>query len=155
MYSHLRRATIRAAALLLAGVAACSDTPTGTPATAADQPPALNSAPQPTATNSGGYPLISWSAIPGAVSYKVGYAVISVSFTPDGLENYNWDVYSQLGTTTGTSWLDTTQGYTGDPQCYITNPDGSGVIFTYQYVVTAVFANGTSTGYISAPIAPC
>jgi len=143
----------RAAALLLmAALAACSDAPTGAAITAPDQSALFNTAPTVTVTNSGGTPLISWGALAGATSYSVGY---SAHYTV----LFNGKVYGSvsnypLGSTSGTSWLDTTNSYTGVTQCISEFP-GETERMEYRYVVTATFANGTSTTRVAAPIAHC
>lgn len=104
----------RFAAVLLLGaaLAACSDAPTAAVATAADQPAALNAAPTSlTVTNSGGHPLISWTAAPGALSYTVYLITFNTS---DG--QYQSRSFSTLGTTTGTSYL-TSHTWTGEYSC--------------------------------------
>jgi hypothetical protein len=148
----LSRTAYRSALLLLAvALAACSDTPTGTVITAADQPASLNTAPTVTVTNSGGNPLISWGALAGATSYSVVYRSVYTM--------YNGTIYRSqsnqtLGSTSGTSWLDTTKSYIGVSSCfwdYGTEWERT----TQHYVVTATFASGTSTTTVDAPVSDC
>jgi hypothetical protein len=136
---HTRYA--RAAALLLAVLAACSDAPTGTGITAADQPAALNAAPTSlTVTNSGGHPLISWTAAPGAISYTIQLITYN---TLDG--QYQNRSFATLGTTTGTSYL-TSHTWTGEYSCSM------GVIDErygepgrwFEYSVQANYSGGSS-----------
>lgn len=142
----------RAAALLLMALAACSDAPTGATITAADQPAAFNTAPTVTVTNSGGYPLISWGALAGATSYSVVHSarhtVLMNGKVYGSVSNY------PLGSTSGTSWLDTTNSYTGVTYCISEFP-GETERMEYRYVVTATLASGTSTTTVAAPIAQC
>jgi hypothetical protein len=154
MYTASRpRATFCAAALLLAGVlAACSDAPTGAVISVADRPAAFNTAPTVTVTNSGGTPLISWGALAGATSYSVVYRTLYRNM-------YDGQVYGSsnsrtLGSTSGTSWLDTTNSYTGVSSCFW----GYGTEWeriSGHYAVTATFASGTSTTTVDAPVVDC
>ncbi len=151
----IRSTHIRAAILLLASaLAACSDAPTGAAITAADHPAAFNTAPTVTVTNSGGYPLISWGALAGATSYSVDY---EVEFTT----LMNGKVYKSrskytLGSTSGTSWLDTTHSYIGRSYCMWTYPDSNDYEREdHWYIVTATFARGTSRTTVAAPVAEC
>jgi hypothetical protein len=140
-----------AAVLLLA---ACADAPTGI-ATAADTAPAMNVYPAPvlTVTNSGGYPLISWSALAGATSYTVELVNYEMETNRQTAESNSWTIYSTRGTTTGTSFLDG-YAYTGDSMCSYTNwPIVTRI--TYKYRVTATFAGGTSSALVAAPISNC
>lgn len=59
-----------------------------------------------------------------------------------------------LGSTSGTSWLDTTNSYTGVTYCTWS----SGISHDredHRYVVTATFASGTSRTTVAAPVAQC
>lgn len=143
------RAAALAAVLLLA---ACSDAPTAATASAAG--PAMNAAPQPTVTNSGGNPLISWPALSGATSYTVAYneyvTVIQKPSFATSTEEYDWP----LTTTTATSYLDTGRTWTGDSSCtaygtYQTR------IKQFRYRVTANYPTGTATTFVAAPVSPC
>jgi hypothetical protein len=139
----------RAALLLLvAALTACADAPTGAAITAADQPAAFNTAPTVTVTNSGGYPLISWGALAGATSYsivhKVRYVVL-INGRP-----YPSTSTRPVGSTTGTSLIDSSFSYTGVSQCLYEDETQR-----HEYVVTATFPSGTSTTTVDAPIAEC
>lgn len=142
-----------ATVLMLAGaLAACSDTPTGAGIAAADQPAAFNTAPTVTVTNSGGYPLISWGALAGATSYSVVFRTLYRHM-------YNGKVSGSsnsrtLGSTSGTSWLDTTSSYTGVSSCFW-DYGTEWEHISAHYVVTATFASGTSTTTVDAPVAEC
>lgn len=149
------RAVRAAALLMLAALAACADVPTGAVATAENAPAALTVYPNPVPSvgNSGGQPLVSWSALAGATSYDVTLA-ISWSCSNRGTGAYNSGVDSAyVGTTTGTSVLDAA-AYTGVSFC---NTTYGYEIYreTWRYRVTAHFADGTSTGTAFAPIADC
>jgi hypothetical protein len=147
--------TIRAAILVLAAtLAACSDAPTGAVISAADRPAALNTAPTVTVTNSGGYPLLSWSALSGATSYSVVLVETETQTNRQTAESTSTSWESPLGSTTGTSFLDSAHPYTGGSLCsYTAYPIVTRV--TYRYRVTATYASGTATTSVSAPVAPC
>lgn len=102
-----------------------------------------------TVTESGGYPLVSWSAVSGAISYTVNL------FTQEGEESgvYNYS-YSTLlvSGTTATSYLDTSHTWTGVYECYDENWLGRHS-HMYEYEVVSTFANGTSSRFSYAPIA--
>jgi Dual-action HEIGH metallo-peptidase len=103
-------------------------------------------------TNSGGYPLISWSAPLDATSFTVRLInYISV----DG--NYRSRGFTAVGTTTGTSQLDSENPYTGlHDKCGVEGPDGSIWGGWYEYGVVAQYANGSSgEARIYAPIGEC
>lgn len=147
----------RAALLLLvAALAACSDAPTGAALdgkiTPPENGPARNTAATITVTNSGGYPLVSWDAVPGAISYTVRLVTTYLFTDTGGTQRTRQD----LGTTTGTAFLDTSHVYTGDTSCarpaeYPFGPR----IDRYEYVVIAQLASGTTTQRVDAPIGEC
>lgn len=144
---------IAAVLLLAVALAACSDVPTGATAKA-DQPAAFNTAPTVTVTNSGGYPLISWSALAGATSYTVAYnEYVTIIYKPS-LNTGSEELDLPLVTTTGTSHLDTGRAYTGDSSC-----TSYGTYQTrmkqFRYRVTANYPTGTATTFVAAPVSPC
>lgn len=107
-----------------------------------------------TVTNSGGYPLLTWNAASGAT----GYTVRLITFnTQNG--QYTNRSFTILGTTTGTSYLDTQNSYSGTYQC----PEmdlGMGDTYGswYEYSVQAHYPTGSSPIDSSrhyAPIAWC
>jgi Dual-action HEIGH metallo-peptidase len=99
-------------------------------------------------TNSGGYPLITWNVAAGATSYTV--RLIDLMWV-NGV--YQGRSFTTLATTTGTSYLDTSHGYTGQYQCSYDLGDTYTV--AYEYEVVANFPNGTSSARHYAPIAQC
>lgn len=150
----LIRHTRAAALLLIAALAACADAPTAVNATAAGEPAAFNTAPTVTVTNSGGHPLISWSALSGATSYTVAYneyvTVIAKPSLNTTTEEYDWP----LSATTATSYHDTGRTWTGDSMCtaygtYQTR------IKQFRYRVTANYPTGSATTFVAAPVSPC
>lgn len=145
-----------AAVLLLAATAACSDAPTAVAPSAADAPAALNTYPAPvvSVTNSGGTPLISWGALAGATSYSVTEVIIETETNRQTAESNQWRYETPLGSTTGTSFLDTSNAYTGKSLCSYSNYPIV-LRYSYRYEVTATFSGGTSTTSVFAPIAPC
>ena len=155
--SHLiRHAAARTVALLLAATlaAACADTPTGAVASAANAPAALNTAPTVSVTDSGGNPLLSWSALAGAVSYTVVLVETETKTNRQTGDSQQWVWEYPLGSTTGTSFLDTSYAYTGNFMCsYSAYPIVNRV--TYRYRVTATYASGSATDVVLAPVAPC
>ena len=94
-----------------------------------------------TVTNSGGHPLLSWNASPGAT----GYTVSRIRWS------YSSRLAKAIATTTGTSYLDWTRAYTGDWDC---TSQETGVFYWYQYEVVAHLPNGPSVvAQAEAPIA--
>lgn len=121
------------------------------PPPAPPAPPAMSAV---TVTNSGGTPLLGWTAVPGATSYKVAVVVTETRTNRQTAESSTYvDEYAR-GSTTGSSFLDTGHTYTGTSMCtYSAYP-----VVTrrnYRYRVTAIFANGTSLSTAIAPIAQC
>ncbi|HEX6040300.1 hypothetical protein [Longimicrobium sp.] len=148
------RAPLLAAALVLTALlSACADAPTAL-ISAADQAPALNTAPTVTVTNSGGNPLISWSALSGATGYTVQYQENRTIIVKATFESRSEQSVSTLATTTSTSHLDTSHAYTGKSFC-----SSSGTFETritnYRYVVTAHYATGDASTSVAAPVSPC
>lgn len=145
-----------AAVLLLAGsLAACADVPTGAVATAEDMTAAMNyPAPVASVSNSGGTPLISWSALAGATSYSVTEVIIETKTNRETAESSQWRYETPLGSTTGTSYLDTSNTYTGVSLCsYLNYPIV--LRYSYRYEITATFSGGRSKTSIAAPVAQC
>jgi hypothetical protein len=105
-------------------------------------------------TNSNGTPLISWGAASGATGYTVSLITFN---TANG--NYQNHYYTTLGTTTGTSYLDVNNAYTGVYECnYDWGWNGETYGAWYEYAVQANYANGSSpilNARIYAPMAPC
>ncbi len=143
------------AVLALLALGACDTTRSpSAPEPAASPRFNTNPAPSPTVTNSGGYPLISWSALAGATSYSVVLrkqrTEIDKATFASQTQNYDYP----LGSTPGTSFLDTGNPYTGKNTC--TSYGTYKTIFlAYTYRVTATFPDGTTTGTVAAPIGPC
>jgi hypothetical protein len=151
-----RRARLRGLAVLaLLSFGACDTgrSPTAAEAVAA---PRLSTypAPSPTVTNSGGYPLISWSALAGATSYSVVLWKQRTEIDKATLASPTTDFYYALGSTSGTSFLDTANAYTGKSRCTSYGTYKT-VMLVYTYQVTATFPDGTSTGSVAAPVGPC
>jgi hypothetical protein len=105
-------------------------------------------------TNSGGYPLISWTAAPGASSYTITLITFN---TRNG--QYQNRYFTTLDSTTGTSYLDTAHDYTGVYECPGEDLGmGETYGFWYEYAVQANYPNGSSPIDYSrhyAPIAWC
>ncbi|HSU13323.1 hypothetical protein [Longimicrobium sp.] len=152
-----RFSTLRGAAALLAIIAAAAcDTPTASPAARTPaQTPARFTLSAPTGlsvTNSGGYPLVSWTAPAGATSYKV--SLINYN-TVNGA--YQRRFIGTLATVTSTSYLDTANPWTGSyMKCDIEGPDGNIYGGWYEYQVIANYPTGSSLdARIYAPIGDC
>lgn len=148
-----RSVVVRGAAVLALAVLAACDAPISAP-NATEAPDELarhNVASTSLAvTNSGGHPLVSWTAVPGATSYTVRLVTILV-FT-HGSQRLRTD----LATTTGTSYLDTSRFYTGDYSCPRYDEGIGSWTERYQYVVVSHLATGgTSMQSVDAPIGEC
>lgn len=147
----LRSPIIRFAAVLSFAALAGCDSPT---AGAADgrnpvQPRYTFPVASISVTNSGGTPLVSWGAVTGATSYTVRLITYN---TANGA--YVNRFFSTLTSTTGTSYLDTSNSYTGIYQCTdgYEGPDGIERGHWYEYEVISVFPTGTSSARHYAPI---
>ncbi len=145
---------LRAAAVLALALLGACDAPTTAPETQFEGSARRLDAPVVTVTNSGGYPLISWSAVAGATSYSVVLQKTRtiIDKATFATESQSWDY--PLGSTGGTSFLDTSNAYTGKFNCtsygtYTT------VWMRYRYIVTATSATETSSTVAAAPVAPC
>jgi hypothetical protein len=141
-----------AAVLSLAAAAACDNTPTATPAapdTRITRPAFTLPVAQITVTDSGGTPLVGWAAVTGATSYTVRLITYN---TQNGA--YVNRFFQTLTSTTGTSYLDTGNSYTGVYQCTdgYEGPDGIERGHWYEYEVVSVFPTGTSSARHYAPI---
>lgn len=147
------RSGIAMLALLALGACDTTRSPTA-PGPAATPRFNTNPAPSPTVTNSGGYPLISWSALAGATSYSVVLRNQRTLIDKATLATQTQDFDYPLGSTTGTSFLDSAHPYTGKSRC--TSYGTYTTVWTmYTYRVTATFPDGTTTGTVTAPVAPC
>jgi hypothetical protein len=151
------RFTLRYGAALLALLAAAAcDTPTESPAarTPGQATPHFTLAPATglSVTNSGGYPLISWTAPAGATSFKV--SLINYN-TVNGA--YTRRFIGTLATVTGTSYLDSANPWTGSyMKCDIEGPDGNTYGGWYEYQIIANYPTGSSLdNRIYAPIGDC
>ena len=165
MKPNRSHAALRAAALLMvAALAACVDAPTGATANAGSalerHGPAANVSAfsTVTVTNSGGYPLVSWSPVAGATSYTVNLVTTWFHTTWRG-DSAKRSFRQAKGSTTGTSLLDTSRAYSGDISCTrpADYPYGPNDTYTeyFEYEVVAQLASGTSTQRAYAPVAEC
>jgi hypothetical protein len=141
-----------AAVLSLTALAAACDSPTASSAAnsrVASKPAYTLPVAQMSVTNSGGTPLVSWGSVIGATSYTVRlitYRTINGAYQSRG--------FTTLTSTTGTSYLDTSNTYTGVYQCTYAGEDPYGNVygFWYEYEVVSVFPTGTSSARYYAPI---
>ena len=129
------------AVLALAAVGACDTTRSPTAAEPTAVRPLATIVSGFNITDSGGYPLLSWSALTGATSYTVRLITYQ---TLNGSYRYHW--FNTLGTVTGTSFLDGDRTYTGTHECtaVLAWPDGTDGQW-YEYELFANFTNGTSS----------
>jgi hypothetical protein len=105
-------------------------------------------------SNSGGVPLVSWSALAGASSYTVTL-VHSIIVTSRVEPSWSEDETELVGGTTGTSVLDPARAYTGVSECRRDFPNSTTRRDLYRYHVAATFPTGTSTRIVHAPVADC
>lgn len=139
MHRNLPFRGLAVLALLASG--ACESAPAPTAPDPAAARPVAGIGTTLTVTNSGGNPLLSWNASPGATSYTVSRIRWS----------YSSRMAKAIATTTGTSYLDVFRAYTGDPDC---TSQETGVFYWYQYEVLATSPTGTSVvAQAEAPIA--
>ncbi len=147
------RSGIVVLALLALGACDTTRSPTAVEAPAA---PRFNTYPGPTGltvTNSGGHPLISWNAALGATSYTVQLITF---FAQNG--QYLGRGFTFVANTTGTSYLDTAQDYTGVYECTTVDGEDKPYSYWYEYSVQAHYPDGSSSVDYSrhfAPIAWC
>jgi hypothetical protein len=124
------------------------------PATPPPPPPAPPAMSTVTVSNSGGNPLLSWAAVAGATSYSVALVVTRTETNRQTAEGNTYVDEYRLGSTTGSSYLDSAHPYTGTSMCmYSTYPIVNRE--NYRYRVTAIFADGTSLSTVLAPVAQC
>jgi hypothetical protein len=145
-----------AACLAVLLLAACADAPTGVVREPGTAGPALTvyPPPSPSVSNSGGTPLVSWSGLTGATSYAVSFVMIETETNRQTAESQTWTYEYPLGSTSGTSYLDTSNTWTGTHMCtYASN--GIVTRYVYRYRVTATFVDGTSTALVNAPVNWC
>jgi hypothetical protein len=91
-------------------------------------------------TNSGGHPLISWNAVPGATSYSVELITYD---TQNG--QYQRRYFSPLATITATSYHATEHTYTGVYECTsYEDPWGGTYGAWYEYAIFVNYPNGRS-----------
>lgn len=141
--------------LLAAAVAACTDAPTASVASADGATAAMNyPAPSVSVANSSGSPLISWSALTGATGYSVTLVITETETNRQTAESESWTYEHPVGSTTGTSVLDSGNPYTGVSMCSYNNYPIV-LRYTYRYRVTATFSGGTSFSSVQAPVAQC
>ena len=134
----------RIAVLALVALGACDAAVNpAAPDPAAARPLGVVAMSSPTVTNSGGYPLISWAALAGATSYSVVLRNQRTVIDKATFATQTQDFDYPLGSTTGTSFLDSAHAYTGKNRC-TSYGTYTIVITVYTYRVTATFPDGTS-----------
>ncbi|HLL48454.1 MAG TPA: hypothetical protein VK399_17260 [Longimicrobiaceae bacterium] len=136
-------------AILALGACDTTRSPTAVEAPAA---PRFNTYPGPTGltvTNSGGHPLISWNAATGATSYTVQLITF---FAQNG--QYLGRSFTFVANTTGASYLDATQDYTGVYECTAVDGEDKPYNFWYEYSVQAHYPDGSSSVDYSRHFAP-
>ena len=92
-------------------------------------------------------------AIAGATSYSVVHKGRYI-YVMNG-KAYGSTSNRSVGSTTGTSLVDSAFSYTGVSQCTTYFLGGDTESQRHEYVVTATFSSGTSTTTVAAPIADC
>lgn len=99
-------------------------------------------------------PVLSWSSVSGAVSYRVRlhdhHHWWSSTF------NMEWDAFAEIGTTSSLTYTDSSNWYTGSNSCYYNNTSAEeeGIISATGYGVEAVFAHGVGkAGGVTALVA--
>lgn len=122
--------------LAFAVFGACDATRTSAPDSTAVRPVGMLGISAAYVTDSGGTPLISWSAVPDATSYSVELITYN---THNG--EYQNRYFIPLVTTTGTSYLDTEHSYTGVSECTY---EWGGYGHWYEYAIFVNYPNGRS-----------
>lgn len=111
-------------------------------------------------SNSGGTPLISWTAYAGGSSYSVRLVVIYEEV--NGYENWS-TIYEEpsmggsVGTTAGLSLQDSQRAYTGMSECYLWNEWYGYARYVYKYEILAHYPDGPTSkpARYDAPVGPC
>lgn len=105
-----------------------------------------------TVTNSGGYPLITWGALQDASSYSVRMIQYTKVVSSDP---WTHEEITELGSTTGTSLLDSVHPYTGTGFCLRRWSDGTSRTDKWEYEIITSFPNGASYTRVGAPVGRC
>ena len=107
-----------------------------------------------TVTNSGGHPLLSWGAITGATSYSI--QILETWTERNGQTTTTWTDYYPVGTTTGTSLLDSSRTWTGKWSCTTTYTLTHWESMRYHYQITTYYGSDYSVAApVQAPVGPC
>jgi hypothetical protein len=107
-------------------------------------------APAPWTSSVGSTPQVAWSALVGAQGYTVTLHRTDEVYNSMGQVISSTTQVFPVGTTTGTSILDSGRTHTGVSRCY----DGTNGIIM-DYLVQATFPTGNRTGAVAAPVANC
>jgi hypothetical protein len=103
----------------------------------------------------GGTPSLTWAPVFGAAYYRVRFYQYSSWYSPEYGSNWTHS-YTDVGTTSGTSFTDGSRSYTGNASCYIYYPDANEEEYRdHFYSVEAVYANGWAGTLVTAAVATC
>ena len=103
----------------------------------------------------GGTPSLSWQPVFGASYYRIRLYQYSSWYAPEYGSTWTHS-YTDVGTTSGTTYTDNSRSYTGTASCYFYYPSADEEEYRdYYYSVEAVFSTGFAGSIVTAAVAAC
>lgn len=96
---------------------------------------------------------LTWTGVPGALEYRIRLYRYSAWYGAEYGSTWT-EAFFPVGTTTGTTFTDTSRPVTGTDTCYYSYPEEE-VYEYWHYTIEAMFANGFSQVLAAAPVAQC